>query len=262
MQQNKYNRAKEAFYKYASAYNLKDKRIQLKYEHSLEVAKLCEKIAVIAGINSDDAELAKICGLLHDIGRFEQIQRWGTFNDAASCSHSALGLEVLEGSGAGSIKTFVDDLECASIVKKATALHSCFCLPDNLDARTRLFCGIVRDADKVDIMRVFSTYDSQTVLGVSVDAVVSGKISDLAMKGFREKRCLTPADRTELLDGLVGVVCFVFELALQRSSVVLQGSSNLCSLLDHPFGLSVGFSDYDTRTKWEEIRETLYETNG
>ena len=262
MLQSRYIQAAKAFYEYVSAYDLDDKRIQLKYVHSLEVAKLCGKIAATVEMDGNDVELSRICGLLHDIGRFEQIQRWGTFNDAASCSHSALGLEVLEGSGAGSIKTFVDDLECASIVKKATALHSCYCLPDNLDARTRLFCGIVRDADKVDIMRVFSTYDPQTVLGVSVDTVVSARISDLAMKGFREKRCLTPADRTELLDGLVGVVCFVFELALRHSSAVLRGSGNLCSLLDHPFGLSVGFSDYDTRAKWEEIRETLYETNG
>lgn len=68
-----------------------------KHEHTLKVAALCEGIAVSYGMAPDDVFLAWLCGLLHDIGRFEQLRIWGTFKDFASCSHARLGLAVLGG---------------------------------------------------------------------------------------------------------------------------------------------------------------------
>lgn len=254
---NEYRRASRAFDAYVSRYGLGDERIRLKYEHSLAVSRLCGRLAEASGVGQDDVELARVCGLLHDIGRFEQVRRWGTFSDAASCSHAALGLEILEGAGAGGIFAFVRDAAWVPIVKAATALHSALRLPDNLDGRTGFFCRIVRDADKVDIMRVFAECSPEAVLGVPAADAANGRISEAAMAGFRERRCLTSADRSELLDGVVGVACFAFELEIPASPAILRESGNLEALLDHPLGLSDGFTDPDTRCKWVEIREAM-----
>lgn len=58
---------------------------------------LCERIASGDGMPEEDADLAWLCGMLHDIGRFEQLQIWRTFKDSLSCSLAELGLAVLDG---------------------------------------------------------------------------------------------------------------------------------------------------------------------
>ncbi|MFT7795861.1 UNVERIFIED_CONTAM: hypothetical protein ODY05_22685, partial [Salmonella enterica subsp. enterica serovar Enteritidis] len=44
----------------------------------------------------DLAQAARIAAVFHDIGRFEQLRRYGTFFDAKSADHAALSVQVLE----------------------------------------------------------------------------------------------------------------------------------------------------------------------
>lgn len=87
--------ASAVFRSYVDAYASDDVRIAFKIEHSYEVAKLCDEISRTEGWPDEDVGLAWLCGLFHDIGRFEQLRKWGTFNDAVSCSHAKMGLKVL-----------------------------------------------------------------------------------------------------------------------------------------------------------------------
>lgn len=72
-----------AFSDYVEAYDSCNQRITLKIEHSKRVAGLCERIAESNGLKQDDLDLAWTIGLLHDMGRFEQLRRWGTFSGCA-----------------------------------------------------------------------------------------------------------------------------------------------------------------------------------
>ena len=67
----------DAFNSYVARYDVSDERIALKVEHTYEVAKLCDEIARGEGLPPADVDLAWLCGLLHDIGRFEQLRRMG-----------------------------------------------------------------------------------------------------------------------------------------------------------------------------------------
>ena len=89
---NKTN-VEQAFNRYVSAYNAADPKIRLKIDHTCRVAALCERIASSVGL--EDTSLAWLCGMLHDIGRFEQVKRYGTFVDAVSVDHAALGADLL-----------------------------------------------------------------------------------------------------------------------------------------------------------------------
>ena len=40
--------------------------------------------------------IAEAVALLHDVGRFEQYKRYGTFNDRKSVNHAALGVEIMK----------------------------------------------------------------------------------------------------------------------------------------------------------------------
>ena len=144
-----------------------------KVEHTYEVAELCDEIARGEGRPPADVDLAWLCGLLHDIGRFEQLRQWGTFSDADSRSHAALGIQALK----DEMGKFTGDPEWAHIIERAVALHSDFRLPSGLGARERLFCTITRDADKVDILRVFNQSSCDAVLGIEPERVLAWGIS-------------------------------------------------------------------------------------
>ena len=77
-------RATAAFKRYTDAYDAANPRIALKIEHTYHVAEACDAAAREQGWSPQDIDLAWLCGLLHDMGRFEQLRRWDTFKDAES----------------------------------------------------------------------------------------------------------------------------------------------------------------------------------
>lgn len=243
----------DAFNTYVARYDVSDERIALKVEHTYEVAKLCAEIARGEGLPPADVDLAWLCGLLHDIGRFEQLCQWGTFSDADSCSHAALGIQVLK----DEMGSFTRDPEWAHIIERAVALNSDFRLPSDLGARERLFCTITRDADKVDILRVFNQSSCGAVLGIDPAEFSRGEISDTAFGAFGERRCLARDERPGSLDGLVGAVCLAFELELPASRTALGDRGYLEALLREPFGLSPHFDSELTQRRWDAICDVM-----
>mgnify|MGYP003206900974 FL=1 len=88
-------RANLAFEEYIKNYDIKNKMIKLKVDHIKRVSKIAKQIAINLNLSREDIELAELIGLLHDIGRFEQVKRYNTFWDQRSVSHGLLGVEVL-----------------------------------------------------------------------------------------------------------------------------------------------------------------------
>ena len=254
------------FNKYVDYFDFSDSRIFLKYDHMMRVAELCDEIAQDKGMSSIDAHLAWLCGLLHDIGRFEQLRIWGTFSDSESMNHAELGLVILDGeklpdanlcSAGDFLLRFPNGDKEASIIRRAVGLHNVFRLPPDLDDRARTFCKIVRDADKVDIIRVFSQDSCKAILGITREEFLDGVISDAAMAGFREQRCLGPNDRKTDLDRLVGAVCLAFEIDNSAGLEALRKQGYMDSLICHPFGAEAIFTKHDTQRKWEEVSDYM-----
>ena len=99
---------KKAFAEYTAAYNADDPKIKLKIDHTYRVAALCERIAKAAGMCAYDVELAWLSGMLHDVGRFEQIKRYNTFSDADSVDHAKFSADLLFKDGL--ISTFLNGM--------------------------------------------------------------------------------------------------------------------------------------------------------
>lgn len=265
------DRARAAFAGYVRPYGMDNPRIALKVVHTNRVAEICEAVAMAEGLAADDIDLAWLCGLLHDIGRFEQLRRWDTFSDGESAPHALIGVEVLFGSGSAgtgealvtpehecNIDRFIDTREHDGLIRVAVALHSDFRLPDELDTRTHLFCSIVRDADKVDILRTLHENTVQTVLKVSDEAFLDSHFSVEALAAFHEHRCLRRDERHSPADYLLGLVAFVFELEHAESRRILHERGYLKTFLERPFGLEPVFTDSGTRRIYNEIcLETL-----
>ena len=116
--------ALEAFREYASLYDTDDIKIKLKIDHTYRVADIAERIGDSVGADSD---FSWFLGLLHDIGRFEQLTQYGTFKDADSVDHAELGADILFKDGL--IHNFpnlsyTDGLENARIAETAIRLHN------------------------------------------------------------------------------------------------------------------------------------------
>lgn len=147
------NLVKDSFIKYTDKYDSNDEKIKLKIDHTYRVAYLSEKIAKSIGMKSKDIDLAWLIGMLHDIGRFEQIRRYGTFEDSKSVSHAKLGTDILFNDKL--IDAFGDIcINDKEIIHIAILYHSDYTLPKKLSDREMTFCNIIRGADKIDILKV------------------------------------------------------------------------------------------------------------
>ena len=145
---------KEAFDKYVSDFDFKVDGIEYKYYHSYRVQKYSEKISDMLNLGLKDKRLASDIGLLHDIGRFHQLEKYNSFCDK-KFDHADYGAKIL----------FEDNLilnydinKCDyEIVKKAIRNHNKYQIEDGLNERELFFAKLVRDADKIDILNAFSS---------------------------------------------------------------------------------------------------------
>lgn len=128
--------------------------IQLKITHSKNVFHHCREIAKSEKLNYDKQLLAEICGLFHDIGRFEQFTIYNTFRDDDSVYHGGLGVEVLKKEKIlESLPTAIQD-----IVFVAVYNHGLIEIPKDTQGENLFFSKLVRDADKADIFRIVAKY--------------------------------------------------------------------------------------------------------
>lgn len=140
----------EEFNKYVANYDLGNPKIKLKYNHSFRVMKLCEEYARRLNFSKEDIYLAKVIGLLHDIGRFEQLKVYDTYNDEKSIDHADYSVEQLFDKG--DIRRFVKDDKYDDIIRLAIKNHNKLAITGIKDDRTMMHAKLIRDIDKMDIL--------------------------------------------------------------------------------------------------------------
>jgi len=121
---------------------------------------VCSNMLLLAeDLELDDERtlLAEAVALFHDVGRFPQYQQYKTFQDSISVNHAALGAKVLiENSALRNLPNKEQDL-----IVRAVTLHNVLTIPEGLDPNLLELVKMVRDADKLDIWRVFLEYYAQ-----------------------------------------------------------------------------------------------------
>jgi hypothetical protein len=129
---------------------LHQRSLDMKEEHTFRVCTAIDHIASTLGLSANDIRIATVTALFHDIGRFPQYQKYRTFRDPDSDNHAKLSLwELNRHRVLHSL-----DLGERQIISRAIIFHNRLRLPETLDPQTLLHCRLIRDADKVDILRV------------------------------------------------------------------------------------------------------------
>ena len=130
------------------------KNILLKVEHTDNVCRNIVAIAEGSSLEGNQVRLAETVALFHDVGRFRQYTKYKTFRDALSINHGLLGSKILIEEKV--LQRIPGDEQ--KLIIQAVKFHNAFAIPTVLDSKVVLFLKLVRDADKVDIFRVFIKY--------------------------------------------------------------------------------------------------------
>lgn len=122
----------------------------VKVTHSIRVSRICAAIGSDLGLDRDRLRLARAIGLLHDVARFEQLIRYGTFVDRVSVDHGDLGADLLQATPLVKALSASD----RTILLHAVRHHNAAVIPQESEAAVSFYLKLVRDSDKLDIYRV------------------------------------------------------------------------------------------------------------
>lgn len=156
MQRAHFNRLKTWFVDYTRGFLTgdasQDAPLVLKIGHTDRVCANMRWLADELDLPAGDRWIAAAIGLLHDLGRFEQFRQYRTFDDRRSVNHAALGVDVLIRTG---MLQDLPDRE-ARLIIDAVRLHNAPRLPSHRSPAGTRFMRMIRDADKLDIWKVFA----------------------------------------------------------------------------------------------------------
>ncbi len=126
--------------------------IQLKIVHTRKVCQAMELLCAGEALSQLDTRIAAATALLHDVGRFPQYRRWRTFRDSDSDNHARLAIEVIR---AERLLAGLPPNE-QLFIEEAVRFHNLLDTPDQIQSPSPLFINLIRDADKLDIWRIFA----------------------------------------------------------------------------------------------------------
>ena len=238
------------FAEYVRSYDAGDPKIALKTAHTYRVAAISEDIAHSLGLHDRDVSIAWLNGMLHDIGRFEQVKRYGTFIDADSVDHAQLGADILFGEGR-LIERFSDERPLDDLLETAIRQHNRFVVAEGIEERTRMFCDILRDADKIDILRVNYETPMEEIYNTTREELLASAVSPEVMVQARQHITVSRDVMETYADHLIGHIALVFGLVYPRSKALAKEQGYLDRLLDYPM------TDPGAKAALKEIREEI-----
>lgn len=209
-------KAKQVFKEYIKNYNPEDGKIKIKIAHIERVSQIAKKLAEELGLEEEDIKLAELIGLLHDIGRFEQIKVYNTFLDKDSIDHGEYAIKVLYKDGL--IKKFLDTDKYDNIIKKSILNHNQAKIEKGLSERENLHSKIIRDADKMDIFYVLTTGDKKELYG----ELEYEKITDNIYEQFLNDKLINYNDLKTNVDLLVTHFTYIYDFNFKQSLDIIK----------------------------------------
>lgn len=209
----------DEFHKYTDEYDSSDVKIKLKIEHTLRVAAICDEITKDLGLSKEDKDLAFAIGMLHDIARFEQVKRYNTFEDRKSIDHAELGISILFDEDL--IKRFDIGEKYYDVIKKAIKYHNKYIIPEGLTDCENMFCKIIRDADKIDIIKVNVEHFLKGDFVENIDILKKDAITEEVFAEFFKNRAILHDIKRTQMDMYAGHISLCFELEFKISRIIL-----------------------------------------
>ena len=248
-------KSKIAFKNFLDEYkDTSDLGFELKIVHTYHVTENAREIAEKLDLAKEDIELAELIGLLHDIGRFEELKITKELN-STKFNHASHGSKMLFEDGF--IRNFIEDNQYDQIIKKAIENHSRLQIEEGLDERTLLHCKIIRDADKLDNFRVKKEEKIEAIFPNRVKSktdIEESTITDKVYETVLAKKCVNIHDRITPLDFWICILAFTFDLNFDVSYKIIEDNDYINVLIDR-----FEYRDKETKDRMEIIRKIVNE---
>ena len=239
-------KAKKELKKYVEKYDINNPKIKLKIAHIERTSRIAKKMAESLKLQEEDVKLAELIGLLHDIGRFEQVKRYGTFVDYLSENHAEIGVKILFEEGL--IRNFIEDDKYDRIIKLAIINHNRDKkqITKNMSNREKLHVKLIRDSDKTDILYIL-TFENEKLVWES-ENLEEEKFSDEIYREFIENHDIIYKNRKTHADILIGHFAYAFDFNFDYG---------LKYVLDNKYYEKLykrfNFKDIKTNKRFEEV---------
>lgn len=197
----------EEFTKYCERFG-QASEIKFKYDHSIRVMNLSVEIGKSLKLDSGKLEIVRLIGLLHDYSRFEQWDKFNTYSDLKSFDHADRAVELLFDNK--EIENYNLDKKYYQIVYDAIKYHNKYEI-GNVDNDSLLYCQIIRDADKLDILEEFAA-----ILSLD-DSEVSNTIKDKTKETFFNHKTIQKIKDGSNYDNIVMKLALIYDLNFEYS---------------------------------------------
>lgn len=235
-------KAIEKFNEYTSNYDMSIKEINFKYYHSFTVSQLMGELAYRLKLDKEKIEVARVIGLLHDIGRFEQFTKYKVLSDEFSdhADESVIYLFNEE-----HIRDYIKNSKYDNLIKTAIKYHNKFEIPEGLSEDELLFTKMIRDMDKVDIYKQLAIHYNYLFEADSV--------SEEVLKYFKEEKQMPISMIKTNSDDILFFLSFLFDINFEESFDILVSSDN--------FDLFLSTVDVASNSEnlWRKIRELCFD---
>lgn len=209
-------------HRFASDISVDQENINLKRDHTFRVRDAILDIGNSIGLKGDQLRLAEACALLHDIGRFEQYRKYGTFSDSRSENHAALGVRIIRKYGV--LKNF--PAYAQKIIIRSVGCHNMAAIPDEKNRDWILFLKLIRDADKVDILYVLTEYYKKSASGsnkaLELNLPDIDNISDTVYNALKNGQLALMKNLCSLNDFKLMQMGWVYDLNFLRSFQIFK----------------------------------------
>jgi len=196
----------ELFTKVFKNFENTKEQVDYKYHHSIRVMNIAEKLAKGLKMNDKDVYIAKLCGLLHDIGRFAQYYYNDNILDTKNSDHGEDGYNLL----LTEINKYTNSDEIKNIVLLCTRYHNKFAIPEGLEERVLMFLKIIRDSDKIDILYA-------NAKGLIDFAMEGNKVSKNGLSLLYNKKLINYLEFDAKIEPIIIQLSFIYDINFKWS---------------------------------------------
>lgn len=240
-------KAKKGFEKYLLDFDAKDKKIREKIIHTYNVVRVSKYLSKKMNLSMEEQELAQIIALLHDIGRFEQLKEFNSYEDYNTIDHATAGVILLFEQNM--IRKFVEDEKYDEVIRQAIQNHNRIRIDTKQMSPMVLFHSkLIRDSDKIDNFRLQAEVSPEILLDKTMQEIEQEDITEPTYTDLIGKKLVNFSKRKTDVDKWISLVGFIYDLNFPESMEYISQNDYLRKAIH-----IIDYKNEDTVKKVNEI---------
>jgi hypothetical protein len=139
------------------------------------------------------------------------------------------------------------------LLEKAVRFHSAYRIPDEFTEDEKRFANLLRDADKIDILKVNVDFPLEEIYNVTTKELRNCVVTKEVLEAFYDEHAVLRSLKKTPVDNVVGHISLVYELTYPISLKIVKEQGFLNKLMDFKSDLD------ETNRQFEGIRRKMWE---